>query len=175
MSESKRLENAELESLERQLAGLALPVSAGHRDQLLYACGCEAGRAHARRSLRRWATAAAAVGLVAGGLFGSVAGPRASKLREVESAAKPPVPANQTPANAPAPRARFESETPGNRSMAGDSGGTHRGPDELRAGLRLELALVLLDAAPAETTSAASPLDGSDRPPLKPISRDLRQ
>jgi hypothetical protein len=79
MPESNRIIDRELAALERQLQQTVPLVAPRQRDQLLYSCGLETGRAQSRQSTLRWSTAAAALGIFAGGLLTAAIGGRSTQ------------------------------------------------------------------------------------------------
>ena len=169
MPEPDRITDRELLAVERQLRQTALPLPERQRDELLYSCGVESGRMQTRRLTLRWSTAAAAMGILFGGLLiaaidrrsprAPAAGLAASKNPAQERAAAGP----RGPDPAPSPPKGFQT-TPGRWAPGADAG-------QLTAGSRVAEGLGFLDLPERVLEPAAIHRDGLNGQPLRPRSQ----
>ncbi len=174
MSESKRIADQERDALELQLRATVLSIPQENRDRLLYACGVAAGRRQARRMVPHWVTAAAAVGIFAGGLtVGSLGFPSATApTRDMVAA-----PWNQADTNSRDSKTAVIADDAKPTADVHESQGRsspRKETGQLTAGIRLEQALALIDGPVPAVEFRGESQDGVHRAPLRAAAAYLR-
>lgn len=171
MSEPERLDDADLRDLERRLRATALSPTSGRRDELLYACGREAGILETRQRARRWTATAAAVGVLAGAIVVAAIGDRARPVGPAEiSTDLKPESMMEAPESKPQshfePRQLASERQRASVRIAGES-------KRLTAGMPFTEALALLDTPPATVERNDGSRQDESHRPLRSFMKDL--